>query len=586
MPTVPPASDDMSLGPGPSSQPGNGVVAPDEGNWLLQADELVALDSIYGPAFDFLGAPALPALAEVSDLHSQPPCPGLELRLSVDADFGDGDIRVVFVASSPEDGGDVAEAGPGPSSTRTPRSPFGGDLVSLRHLPPIDLYVTFTAGYPTDQPPHPQVCVPWAAPAAERVAEGALRDLWEPGLSIVHTWVEWLREHFLDAAGMSLGDPPVLQVPLMDGEDAGDVIGDLVGFSMRREMEDFDGMTHTCELCGADKPGTEFLRLPECGHSYCRTCVGSICTVNIKDGDLKALRCPQPDCARPLPHYVIQDVCPEELYEKWDRLMLQRALDASGDIKYCPNCSTASVQEPGRQGAPPLCQCPRCMLVFCSVCRVADHRGETCGEAVVRVGRELDQAAEAALAGEMADAYKNEAERAALRQRQAELKADLQFRNFLREEERSGRRLVHCPKCSVYVEKSEGCNKMVCRMCETLFCFVCGKEISGYDHFNLEEGAEGCRGRLFEMDQVWAWQAQAAFHRARQRDRAPPVADADRARASNCIQCGQVALREAGNNHMRCQWCRSAWCFLCRAGLRGRGAAKAHFGPNHKQHGG
>ncbi|KHJ92112.1 hypothetical protein OESDEN_08009 [Oesophagostomum dentatum] len=35
-----------------------------------------------------------------------------------------------------------------------------------------------------------------------------------------------------------------------------------------------------------------------------------------------------------------------------------------------------------------------------------------------------------------------------------------------------------CPQCSIPIQKAEGCNNMVCTMCDTLFCYKCGEIIS------------------------------------------------------------------------------------------------------------
>ena len=33
----------------------------------------------------------------------------------------------------------------------------------------------------------------------------------------------------------------------------------------------------------------------------------------------------------------------------------------------------------------------------------------------------------------------------------------------------------NCPHCNMAVEKSEGCNKMVCGHCNGKFCYKCGQ---------------------------------------------------------------------------------------------------------------
>jgi len=45
-----------------------------------------------------------------------------------------------------------------------------------------------------------------------------------------------------------------------------------------------------------------------------------------------------------------------------------------------------------------------------------------------------------------------------------------------------------CPVCQVKVERTVGCNKMVCTYCGNSYCWECGKSIKGYAHFK----AGGC----------------------------------------------------------------------------------------------
>ena len=85
--------------------------------------------------------------------------------------------------------------------------------------------------------------------------------------------------------------------------------------------------------------------------------------------------------------------------------------------------------------------CPCCTVEFCLICRLPWHDGEGC------TGPPEGGAA-----------------------------AGAEDQSFLRHAGREGMR--RCPKCRFWVEKSEGCNAVLCR-CGTTFCWRCGGDVNG-----------------------------------------------------------------------------------------------------------
>ncbi|ODV63458.1 RBR-type E3 ubiquitin transferase [Ascoidea rubescens DSM 1968] len=64
-------------------------------------------------------------------------------------------------------------------------------------------------------------------------------------------------------------------------------------------------------------------------------------------------------------------------------------------------------------------------------------------------------------------------------------------------------KISRCPSCDLVVQKFEGCNKMKCPYCSTLFCNLCGTDITfgnPYYHFNTENTSSLCSGKLFDKD--------------------------------------------------------------------------------------
>ena len=149
-----------------------------------------------------------------------------------------------------------------------------------------------------------------------------------------------------------------------------------------------------------------------------------------------------------------------------------------------------------------------------------------------------------------------------------------------------------CPRCSVAIERSEGCNKMTCSNCQAVFCFICGKEVDGYNHF------QGGSCMLFDMgelaEQNWVrdlnlqLDAAADFLQVVVPNGARDVEHLERwgsVKPPLCPNCGHKNTKVDNNNHIRCWACSSWFCALCLKVLK-KGEAAAHYAPSSgcKQH--
>ena len=63
-----------------------------------------------------------------------------------------------------------------------------------------------------------------------------------------------------------------------------------------------------------------------------------------------------------------------DLYERYDRLLLQQTLDTMTDIIYCPRpaCQFPVLIDDN------MASCPACRYVFCIYCKMAYHGVEPC----------------------------------------------------------------------------------------------------------------------------------------------------------------------------------------------------------------
>lgn len=67
----------------------------------------------------------------------------------------------------------------------------------------------------------------------------------------------------------------------------------------------FTNTVFDCGVCFMGLLGSDCVQLPECGHIFCQACLAEFCKVQIREGNVLGVTCPQADCtATPTPAQV------------------------------------------------------------------------------------------------------------------------------------------------------------------------------------------------------------------------------------------------------------------------------------------
>ena len=196
--------------------------------------------------------------------------------------------------------------------------------------------------------------------------------------------------------------------------------------------------TFECPICCEQFDINEVKSL-NCGHKFNKQCIkqyldNKILEIKIDSTDLI---CPM-GCKGEIELPTIESVLSPEIFDKLTFLML-KSLDREGvageRVKFCPKDNIPMFIPPDAE----VFQCTVCNTQICPKCDREPHPGETCEQYWSKVAVKAD-----------ADAM--------------QLIRDNQFKQ--------------CPNCRMYIEKSRGCDHMVCRspICKGKyeFCYKCG----------------------------------------------------------------------------------------------------------------
>uniref|UniRef100_A0A8C6URX9 RBR-type E3 ubiquitin transferase n=1 Tax=Neogobius melanostomus TaxID=47308 RepID=A0A8C6URX9_9GOBI len=216
----------------------------------------------------------------------------------------------------------------------------------------------------------------------------------------------------------------------------------------------FSSQQFDCGVCFTSWLGAECVQLIDCGHVFCRTCLAEFCKVQITNGSVREVTCLHAGCkAAPTPAQV-RSLVGDELFGRYDRLLLQFSLDSMPDVMYCPRPSCASAVITDSSSSMALCTV--CSFAFCVHCKKTYHSTET-----------LDQEA-------LWEDYSsgNRARRKLLEHRYGK-GIMLGFLTSCLSEDWITINSKTCPHCFNHIEKNGGCDHMTCSQCNHQFCWIC-----------------------------------------------------------------------------------------------------------------
>lgn len=190
-----------------------------------------------------------------------------------------------------------------------------------------------------------------------------------------------------------------------------------------------------CEICCDTKPHTESFSIKGCIHAYCADCMRNYVASKLEEG-ASQINCPAPNCQGVLEPEYCRDIIPHEVFNRWGNVLCESVILASEKF-YCPfkDCSALLIDDGVDMVTSS--ECPNCWRLFCAKCKVPWHNGIGCDE-FQKLGKD---------------------ERG---------REDIMFKSLAK-----NKNWQRCPKCKVYVERTEGCLYMKCR-CGTAFCYRCG----------------------------------------------------------------------------------------------------------------
>ncbi|CAG2119088.1 unnamed protein product [Medioppia subpectinata] len=260
----------------------------------------------------------------------------------------------------------------------------------------------------------------------------------------------------------------------------------LIDYNEHKRKETFNKSYITCNICFSPHLGEDCVVFP-CLHINCKNCIANYFTTLINEGTVNQLKCPETECQTTAPPNVIRDLVSEELFKKYDKIMLETLIGTMSDVYYCPRktCGTVVIGDPDSS----LAHCSACGYAFCKNCNFTYHGFDPCS--IFRDAQQRKLILEKYTYATAEE--KLEIEKVYGKKQIASALEEAATDKWM--EDMSKR----CPHCRASIEKSDGCNKMSCWRCNTCFCWLCLTQLpltQPYSHFS--NPMSKCYNQLFQ----------------------------------------------------------------------------------------
>jgi len=449
----------------------------DDENAERRENELLALDSIYGERQFVIAtqgeAGKLAAYVELPD-----------------------NFKVAYPSPRQQDKRE-------PSAAKEEEPPH--EEINIEFLPPIILDFEMPLNYPSDVPPSFTLSCKWLNVIQLSELCVQLDRLWDEqggGCEVLFEWMQFLTEDALTFLCItsplrlsrlsqrylrqsSNSKASVDKRACQDIASLDDLVNFLTTFDAQESVRHFNTAYFSCQICYLEKLGTECVRFPTCKHIYCTECVTNYFTIQIRDGSVRSLHCPEDKCDTQADPSLVKKLVPGAVYEQYEKFLLQSTLDCMDDMTYCPRETCQSVVLVDLD-AEKLGRCPACKFVFCVFCKRTYHGVTSCPVN----SKELRALRDQYLNGSGVEKERLEKiyGKKKLQTAVEEMYTEAWMEKFSQ----------RCPSCRTNIEKIDGCNKMHCLKCDNYFCWLCRTQLARdqpYLHFN--DIKSKCFNKLF-----------------------------------------------------------------------------------------
>ncbi|KYQ89364.1 hypothetical protein DLAC_10027 [Tieghemostelium lacteum] len=213
--------------------------------------------------------------------------------------------------------------------------------------------------------------------------------------------------------------------------------------------------TYECSICYDELTIKDFYIMDECNHKFCIDCLHGHYRSQVRSR-FPDIKCPQNLCKYKVSYQEVKHILKGEDFELYDKILFENTMAKNKNVRYCPSCGTMAIANEDN------CYCPdpNCGYEYCFQCRNAQHHGLTCQE-----NDELERE----LANELEDIEPTIIPQNPRVATLAMFRPIFKNRRWKKNAEISPKtrdwilaNTTECPYCFSVIEKSMGCNRMVC----------------------------------------------------------------------------------------------------------------------------